>query len=435
MDIEHIHKLFLSHPAVSTDSRNIIRDSFFFALKGVVYDGNVFAHEALVKGCAYAVVDDPRVAADGRYILVGDVLQTFQDLAALHRSQFDIPVLAITGSNGKTTTKELCHRVLATTYNTVATAGNLNNHIGVPQTLLSITGNTEVAIIEMGANHPGEIGFLCDMARPDLGLITNIGKAHLEGFGSFEGVVHAKKELYEFVAGHGGMVFVNAGNQLLMDLSAGMKKLTYGTGPGPSVRGEVDNNGVFLRVKLYLTLADTRTIREYDLKTHLTGDYNLENVLAAVSVGLHFKISPDRIISAIRNYIPSNMRSEVRDTSSNRLILDAYNANPTSMEMAIRNFARLPGENKWIILGDMRELGDESLSEHQRILDLVRQLSFTRVILIGDQFCQLSGQGEFNFFSGTEEVFSWLKKNPIGHSTVLIKGSRLMKLEKLVELM
>jgi UDP-N-acetylmuramoyl-tripeptide--D-alanyl-D-alanine ligase len=435
MELPNLYRLFLDHPFITTDSRRVIRDSIFFALRGQQFDGNRFAGDALEKGCAFAVVDEPSVAAGERFILVKDVLASLQELSAFHRSRFNMPVLAITGSNGKTTTKELCHAVLSSEFRTVATTGNLNNHIGVPHTLLSISPQTQVAVVEMGANHPGEIAALCRLARPDLGIITNIGRAHLEGFGSFEGIVSAKKELYDHIARSQGTLFVNSGNPLLMDLSEGINRVTYGPGSDAILNGVSEGDGLLLKIRVAFRNKHDGTMQEMSLETQLTGDYNLENVLAAMAVGLFFNIKPEKIAGAVARYRPDNMRSEVKDTPFNRIILDAYNANPTSMETALRHFSGVKDQSKWLILGDMRELGPDSHKEHGRIVQLIRELSFQRVILIGEEFYRYAGTGEYLFFNTTTQAYDWLKKHPVRHATVLIKGSRLMKLEMLVELL
>lgn len=428
MLIQDLYQVFLKHPVVCTDSRKSIKDAVFFALKGTSFNGNTYAREALDKGCAYAVVDDPSIACDERYLLVKDGLEALQQLARLHRSNHPIPVLAITGSNGKTTTKELIHAILSKKYQTIATPGNLNNHIGVPLTLLSITGQTEIAVVEMGANHPGEISLLCQIALPDLGIITNIGRAHLEGFGSFEGVIHAKNELYISVRERGGTLFVNADNAFLMHLSESISRVTYAINSTASVMGSCISAIPFLKARI----ADAEQEKVYPVSSQLTGVYNLENMLAAFTVGRYFHVDADRIIQAIEGYRPGNMRSQLTETTYNRVIVDAYNANPSSMEAALINFAGLPDPDKWLVLGDMLELGDETMREHRIIMDLAIRLNLKKGLLIGEHFSLVDVPPGFLTFPDVEKARVFLEMNPIRGGMVLLKGSRAMGLEKLI---
>jgi UDP-N-acetylmuramoyl-tripeptide--D-alanyl-D-alanine ligase len=408
-------------------------DSIFFSLKGEYFDGNRFAAQALDRGCLYAVVDDPKYALNDRYFLVTDVLHTLQHLACHHRKQFNIPVIAITGTNGKTTTKELCHAILASKFNTVATSGNLNNQIGVPLTLLSVKPNTEIAIIEMGANHHGEITSLCQMALPTQGMITNIGKAHLEGFGGFEGVVRAKKELFDYFQNTGHLIFYNSDDALLSNLSTGLDRIAYGSAAESSTSGEVITADPFLIVNLNIKNALKQSVETVEIHTHLIGHYNFENILAAACIGSFFTVSPSDIQKAIEQYHPSNNRSQVVRTRLNTLILDAYNANPSSMEQALVNFANMSLQNKVLIIGDMLELGDESQAEHDKILDLIRELGFKTVFLVGEQ---LSVKGmAHTCFANTSEARAYFRQHPVAASTILIKGSRGIGLERLTDML
>ena len=431
MPVEELYEIFKRNPFLCTDSRKIVRNSIFFALKGNTFDGNTFAEIAIGDGCSYAVVDDPGVARDRRFILVGNVLDALQQLAALHRKHIGIPVLAITGTNGKTTTKELCSAVLSKQYRVVATKGNLNNHIGVPLTILSIHDDTEVAIVEMGANHPGEISHLCRIAQPRLGIITNIGRAHLEGFGSYDGIIHAKNELYTYINDTGGTLFVNTDDELLDSLSARIPRVTYGTAAPASVMATCQSADPYLTVSI--ALPGKR--KERLVATRLTGTYNLENILAAWTVGSYFHVPPGRMAEAISDYMPANMRSQILETSHNRVILDAYNANPSSMEAALKNFADLSDPGKYLILGDMLELGSYSREEHQRIMGLAAELSLVKGILIGKQFSLLTIPDGFKAFLTVDEAREYLVKHPLTNRTILLKGSRAIGLEQLTDLL
>ncbi len=422
--IETIYKAYLQHPLVSTDTRNIIPGSIFFALKGDSFNGNRFAAEALERGAAFAVVDEAEVKKDNRYFLVKDVLGALQDLASYHRSQLKIPFIGITGSNGKTTSKELIHAVLSRKYKTCATKGNLNNHIGVPLTLLSITKEHEAAVIEMGANHVGEIAMLCGIAKPEYGIITNIGKAHLEGFGGFEGVKKAKSELYKHIKAHGGQLFVNADNPLLEELSGGIKRTTYGAGAGCDYKGKFMGSEPFVKMDFGAG----------EVQTRLVGKYNFENILAAACIGHHFGVSDQDIKAALEGYEPSNNRSQVMKKGSNTLLLDAYNANPTSMTAAIENFVAMGSANKVMVLGDMLELGKESAAEHNNIINLIKSKGFKgTVVLVGKLFSAAENTIGAKTFEDASQAFAWLKGNALSNSTVLVKGSRGIKLETVVE--
>ncbi len=428
MTLETFYQLYLQHPQITTDSRNCPLNSIFFALKGENFNGNKYAASALEKGCAYAVVDEKEYATDERFILVDDCLKTLQNLAHHHRIALGLPVLGITGTNGKTTTKELIANVLGRRYKVLFTQGNLNNHIGVPLTLLSLATEHQLAVVEMGANHPGEIKELVEIAAPNAGLITNVGKAHLEGFGSFEGVIKTKSELYDFLRETEGTAFVNADNSILTEKSEGINRIFYGMGNDVSVKGSVTGNSPFLEMQWQQAGSD----EIHYLKTQLIGSYNAENVLAAVCIGVFFSIAPADICAAINSYAPQNNRSQFKQTAHNKLIIDAYNANPTSMKAAIENFVAMESENKMLILGDMRELGADSQSEHQAIVDLLsQQKDFKQVFLLGE--CFSATQSSFPTFPDTEKFTEYLSENKIENSIILIKGSRGMKLETLID--
>ncbi len=425
MTIPELYSLYLQHPVIQTDSRRLKPGDFFFALKGAHFNGNIFAAQALEQGAAYALVDEPEYANTPGCILVEDVLDSLQQLATYHRSQLPIPVLAITGSNGKTTTKELVTAVLSTRYKVHATQGNLNNHIGVPLTLLGIRNDAEIAIVEMGANHIGEIAAYCPIAQPDYGMITNIGKAHLEGFGSLEGVRKAKGELYDYIRKTGGAIFRNTDLEYLADMSADIKEqITYGTTRG-QVTGKSLEAGPLLQVEL--SVHDTTV----NISTQLVGQYNLANVLAAASVGHHFQVDLNLIHQAIEAYKPSNSRSQWIEVGSRQIILDAYNANPISMKMAIENIAGVAHDNKWLLLGSMKELGATSAQEHQAIIDLAQQLHFRNVILTGPEFEQTDHP--YLWLPDSEGVRNYLVKHPIDNALLLIKGSRGSRMEITLE--
>jgi len=423
--IKELYDIFLKHRTLSTDSRQVMPGCLFFALKGENFDGNKYADAAIKAGAAYAVIDDAKY--DGsRMLLVDNVLDTLQQLALIHRRRFQIPIVAITGSNGKTTTKELVNAVLSRKYNVTATKGNLNNHIGVPLTLLGMTDDFQIAIIEMGANHQLEIESYCLVAEPTHGLITNIGKAHLGGFGGYEGVIKAKSELYTWIRNTGGTVFVNAGNPLLMDLTSGISRILYGENSNAATMGKVLENTSFLELDW---IADTGTI---SIQTNLAGNYNFENVMAAICIGTFFTVPPAEIQLAISNYFPSNSRSQAMKTARNSIILDAYNANPTSRQLAIENFSQVKAQHKMVILGDMLELGEESPAEHKAIVDLVEESGFEKVIFVGPDFKEAVGD-RFLCFNNSDEATGWLQMQNIKDFMILIKGSRGIKMEKVLE--
>lgn len=430
MKIQELYQIYLRYPTISTDTRQISKDSIFFALKGASFNGNEFAPTALEKGAAYVVVDDPRLKEKSpSYIFVDDVLQALQELARYHRRTLGLPVLAITGSNGKTTTKELLSAVLSKKFNLLYTLGNLNNHIGVPLTLLRLTKEHEMAVVEMGANHIGEIDMLCKIAEPDYGLITNIGRAHLEGFGSPQGVIKAKSEMYRHIKAHGKAVFVNSNNDLLMALSENIESIRYGTGESNFVTGELLGADPFVKLKW-----KRKDGPAHDVTAQLIGAYNFENILAACAAGVYFGVDEGKICDAIESYVPSNNRSQVMKTSRNTLIMDAYNANPTSMDAAIRSFAAMDHSNKWMVLGDMLELGHDSRREHQQLVETIRKNNLENVVLIGPEFSATEHQG-FRSFPTTEAAKEFVSKENLSDCLILLKGSRGMKLETLAELL
>ncbi|HEY1115460.1 MAG TPA: UDP-N-acetylmuramoyl-tripeptide--D-alanyl-D-alanine ligase [Chitinophagaceae bacterium] len=424
MTIDQLYALYRKHPGVQTDTRKLAPGDLYFALKGPNFNGNAFAQQALDRGAAYAVIDEALYALEGRTILVDDVLTTLQDLARHHRRQFTIPVLAITGSNGKTTTKELIHAVLSSTHTTYTTEGNLNNHIGVPLTLLKIRDDAEYAIIEMGANHQREIASYCTIAEPTHGLITNCGKAHLEGFGSEEGVRKGKGELFDYLRAHGGTAFVMADYPYLDEMSRGIDKMfTYGT-KDADVVGHITQSDPFLSVAFDKGF-------EGGIETNLVGDYNLPNVLAAVAVGKFFSLDDEKIRAAIRGYNPTNSRSQLVHKGSNRIILDAYNANPSSMKVAIENFARIHGDNKVLVLGAMAELGTDSLEEHRTVVDEIRQYPWKDVLLVGGDFMRVDHP--YRKLATAAEAGQWLKQQALQDAYLLVKGSRSTGMEKVLD--
>lgn len=427
-----IYELFRQNPSIILDSRESKQGSLFFGLKGQNTNGGSFARQALENGCSYAIVDQPEYVFDNQCILVKNCLETLQEIARIHRQNMQIPVIGITGSNGKTTTKELIASVLSTEKNVVFTTGNLNNHIGVPLTLLRLTKKTEIAIIEMGANHPGEIDTLCRIAVPTHGLITTIGKAHLEGFGSFEGVVHAKTELYRYLNELPGTIFVHADDPLLMEQARPYKGaiVTYGTSGQASYRGSISSTGAFMQFRL---LSDGKTFgKEVDIPTRLIGNYNFPNAMAAACVGLYFGIKVSHIKRAIEQYVPQNNRSQYLKTERNELILDYYNANPSSMEKALHNFAAMQGNNKMLILGDMLELGSYSAEEHSAIIKLAKKLGFNQIILAGDEFTNVAKNTGIECFGNSEQLASALQKRHLSGYLILVKGSHAIHLEKII---
>ena len=430
MEIKELYEIYKAHPVVTTDSRNCLEGSIFFALKGETFDGNKFAVAAIEKGCAYAVVDDKEIVHP-QTILVDNVLDTLQALARYHREQLDIPFVGVTGTNGKTTTKELVATVLSKKYRVHYTQGNFNNHIGVPLTLLSIKPDCEMAVIEMGANHPGEIKTLANIALPTCGLITNVGKAHLEGFGSLEGVINTKKELYDNLAERGGHVFVNAANPFLMNVLNAESYTTYSS----NVEVGADINGRLLRCAPYVEFEWNNK----HIATHFVGAYNLDNMLAAITMGLHFGVAEADICDAISNYVPANNRSQLTKTERNTLIVDAYNANPTSMMAAIDNFELMEGENKVAILGDMLELGEQSAIEHQNIVRRLIESKIEKVILVGKEFSQfIIHNSQFiidSRFVAYESLEALLETQNIASmqsQLILLKGSNGIGLYKLI---
>ncbi|MCK4676790.1 MAG: UDP-N-acetylmuramoyl-tripeptide--D-alanyl-D-alanine ligase [Bacteroidales bacterium] len=431
MDIKSLYNIFVQHPAICTDTRQISNDSIYFSLKGDNFDGNDFAAEALEKGSAYAVIDDPDRKTSDKYILVNDALDTLQNLALYHRKQLNIPVLGITGTNGKTTTKELIYNILSKKYITAATSGNLNNHIGVPLTILASTEKTEVAVVEMGANHKGEIALLCEIAQPDFGLITNIGKAHLEGFEGIEGVVKAKKELYDYIISTDGLLFVNDDDELLTLLSTDGNRVFYGNSIDSEVSGSIQSNDPFLNLEVKFK-KNKKQKSSVEIQTKLFGKYNFENILAAVAVGDHFQVPYEDIKDALEAYEPQNNRSQIFKTEHNTLVLDAYNANPTSMEQAIISFAEIQNDNKLLILGDMNELGDQSKNEHRNVFKLLKKYNLQNIILVGPVFSSIAQESNYLGFLQVEDVINWIKKNPVNSFIILIKGSRLNRLEALI---
>ncbi len=426
MEIEKLHKIFLENPSICTDTRAIGHNSLFFALKGERFDANDFAADALKKGSKYAIVDRQDVAINEKYILVDNVLQTLQQLANYHRKYCKAKILGITGTNGKTTTKEFINAVLTKKYKVIATEGNLNNHIGVPLTLLRLTPETEIGIVEMGANHPNEIAELCEIAEPDYGIISNIGTAHIEGFGSVEGIFKTKTALYEAVARKKGTIFVNADDEMLFQKANELCQSvhSYGTEKGES-KGKLGNPSLLLQIVL-----DGAKVQ-----TQLFGIFNLPNILAAYAIGSYFDVPKEAILEATANYIPQNNRSQIYKTSKNLLILDAYNANPTSMEISILSFEYIEGLNKHLILGDMLELGHLSEKYHQRIKDLLQELHLEeKTWLVGQNFSK-NKVGRFSYFETTENVMEYLQQNPLEKKQILIKGSRGIKLENLVKML
>lgn len=423
---EQLYAYYCKHPIVSTDSRQLPDGCLFFALKGAHFDGNQFAALALEKGAAYAVVDDPSVVTSERFLLVSNVLQSLQELARHHRRQLHIPFIAITGTNGKTTTKELVAAVLRQKYRTHATQGNLNNHIGVPLTLLQIRPDTEIAVIEMGANHIGDIAELCRIAEPDFGLITNIGQAHLEGFGSFEGVIRAKSELFDFLQAD-GKAFINARNPLLAELGKQFPRPIYYGLRDTLAFAELHETTPFIGYK------DS----EGNLhQTRLIGSYNFDNILTAIAIGTYFNVPAAQIHQAIAAYTPANNRSQVLRTEHNMLIMDAYNANPSSMHAALESFARMPAKNKVVILGDMLELGAYSAEKHREIAEKAMQSGFAQVLLCGKEFTAVRRDTDTAlFFDNKTALAEWLQAHPVSNGYVLLKGSRGIGLETVAELL
>ena len=428
MKLSALYQLFLSCGVVTSDSRNCPTNSMFIALKGDSFNGNLFASQALDKGCAYVVVDEATavVEGDNRYILVDDCLSTLQALANYHRRELGTRVIGITGTNGKTTTKELIAAVLSKSYNVLYTQGNLNNHIGVPLTLLRMTIEHDIAVIEMGANHPGEIKQLAEIAEPDFGIITNVGKAHLEGFGSFEGVIKTKGELYDYLRSKpNSIAFLHHENQYLQEIAHDLIWVEYGEAPNLCITGQVTDNSPCLAFNWW---HDDSAINE--VKTNLIGAYNFTNALAAVAIGRYFEVSESDINDALSQYQPQNNRSQLQKTEHNTLIIDAYNANPTSMMAALENFSQMKATDKVLILGDMRELGRDSLSENKRIVGYLMQAKFEKVILVGEEFGSLASN--YTTYADVQELIAHLQEHRLVDCTILIKGSNGTKLSTIV---
>ena len=425
MEIAELYKCFMECGKVTTDSRNCPEGSMFIALKGETFNGNAFAAQALKQGCRYAVIDESEYAGEGT-ILVDNCLQALQQLANYHRRQLKTPVIGITGTNGKTTTKELISTVLSRKFNTLYTEGNFNNHIGVPLTLLRLTKEHEMAVVEMGANHPGEIKTLVHIADPDYGIITNVGKAHLQGFGSFEGVIRTKGELYDFLRAKGGAtIFIQNENPYLNGIAEGLTCVRYGQTAGLYVSGELISCSPFLSFRW------TAEGVSHEVNTHLIGSYNLDNMLAAAAIGRYFGVSDDDISSALASYLPHNNRSQLKETADNKLIVDAYNANPTSMMAALKNFRQVEAPHKMVILGDMKELGEASREEHQKVVDYLKECGFDRVVLVGPEFA--AATHSYQTFQHVDEVLADIRIHKPQGYYILIKGSNSMKLSQLLE--
>ncbi|MEO6289614.1 MAG: UDP-N-acetylmuramoyl-tripeptide--D-alanyl-D-alanine ligase [Ginsengibacter sp.] len=431
MQIEDIYKLYKEYPCIQTDTRKLKKDDLYFALRGPNFNGNNFARKALDEGAAYAIVDEKLPFTDNRFIETADVLQTLQELAKYHRIHLDntsggkkIPVIAITGSNGKTTTKELLNKVMATKYKSYTTEGNLNNHIGVPLTILKIREDVEIAIIEMGANHLREISEYCEYAMPTHGLITNCGKAHLEGFGGVENIIKGKGELFDYLREHEGTAFVNSDDEPVIRLSAGINKIIFYGKQGKDLKGSIISSDPFLEFNI-------DGAEQINVKTNLVGAYNLPNVLAAICVGRYFNIEDEKIKEAIESYFPSNSRSQLLKFNSNTIISDTYNANPGSMKAAIENFAAMKGDKKILMLGSMMELGDESTNEHASIIYLINRYHWDDVVLVGKGFQEM--KHKYISFESALEAKEWLQRIHPKNTHILIKGSRSMQMEKVLE--
>ena len=430
MNLSSLYQIFLDCQIVTTDSRNCPEGSLFIALKGESFNGNAFAAQALNLGCGYAVVDEASYAPEGdkRYILVDNSLKTLQQLANYHRHQLGTRIIGITGTNGKTTTKELTSAILSKSHNVLYTLGNLNNHIGVPLTLLRLKPEHDIAVIEMGASHPGDIKELVDIAEPDCGIITNVGKAHLEGFGSFEGVIRTKGEMYDYLrTKKDSKTFIHYDNPYLVNISYGMNLICYGNENSLYVNGHITGNSPYLAFDWKVG----KEGEQHHVLTQLIGEYNFANALAAVTIGHFFGVEANKIDEALTEYSPQNNRSQLKKTESNTLIIDAYNANPTSMMAALENFRNMKVKHKMLILGDMRELGTDSLPEHQKVVDYIEECRFQNVWLVGDQFATV--QHPFRTFANVQEVIEELKANKPKEFTILIKGSNGIKLSSTVD--
>ena len=429
MTITELHQQFLKSTGVSIDTRKIQEGSIYFALKGENFNGNAFAQKALNSGATLAVIDEEHHFSEN-CLLVEDSLSTLQELAKFHREQLSIPIIGLTGSNGKTTTKELIYQTLSVKFNTLATAGNFNNHIGVPLTLLSITDKHEMAVIEMGANHQREIEFLCTMAQPDYGYITNFGRAHLEGFGGPGGVIRGKSELYDYLRANGKKALVNANDPIQLEKTVDLERLLFCSNEkSPSIMCDYHFHTNKEEYSKYVSAKYNGEL----IQSQLTGAYNFGNMVAAISLGLHFGISISDIKTAIEAYTPSNNRSQVTETDKNTLIVDAYNANPSSVEQAILNLKQFPGKDKWVVLGDMFEMGEFELEEHQKVVDLLNKSEWDAVFLVGKAFGKCKSR--FQHFESTEDLMTKLKELGVEDKTILIKGSRGMKLERIIPLL
>jgi UDP-N-acetylmuramoyl-tripeptide--D-alanyl-D-alanine ligase len=415
MLLSDIYTIFLQSKGIATDTRKIKEGSLYFALKGENFDGNKFAQDALDKGASFAIIDTAEFQTSDSYILVDNVLETLQQLSKLHREKLALPIIALTGSNGKTTTKELVNVVLSKKHKTVATVGNLNNHIGVPLTLLSMDATTEIGIVEMGANHLKEIEFLSSIAKPNFGYITNFGKAHLEGFGGFEGVIKGKTELYTYLKNNKGQAFVNTTDSLQIKQSKQLETILFG------------NTIKLNQVTPFVVVADGDML----IKTNLIGHYNFNNIMVAIAIGKHFNIPLDAIKNALETYTPTNNRSQIIEKGNSKIILDAYNANPSSMELALENFNNLKENDKIVFLGDMFELGETSIQEHQFIADLANSYNFKEVHLIGEHFSKTKASKAMQYISFEAFKTSF---NQTPNSCLLIKGSRGMALERILDL-
>ena len=444
MDIKELYQLYQQHPCITTDSRDCPKDSIFLALKGESFDGNKFAASAIEKGCAYAIIDEPEYKQDDRFILVDNCLQTFKDLAREHRRQFDIPVIGITGTNGKTTTKELIAAVLQQKYNVLYTQGNFNNDVGVPKTLFRLTKEHEIAVIEMGASHPGDIKTLVETAEPTCGLITNVGKAHLQGFGSFEGVIKTKCELYDFLRSRkDSLIFINADNEHLIDQIGEEEEIwlsPYSTDPEKQyncISGEIIACDPFLKFRwrepLMVLEEEGRSTKWHKVQTQLIGSYNIDNLLAAIAVGINFGVERKKICEALEKYVPSNNRSQMTITAKNHLVVDAYNANPSSMQAALENFSLMQADHKMAILGQMGELGADSDKEHRQLVSYLEATGFDEIWLVGDNFRNIPCS--FRKFHDVEEVKAAIQEHCPEGFYILIKGSNSNKLFQLPELL
>ena len=434
MIIDEIYTLYTQHPTISTDTRKITNGSIFFALKGPTFNANAFAQEALNKGAAYAIIDEGEYKKDDRYIVVKDTLKTLQELAKYHRKVLNIPVIAIVGSNGKTTTKELITSVLSKQFNVLATPGNFNNHIGLPLTLLMLKKTHEVAVIEMGANHVGENAELCEIASPNLGLITNNGKDHLEGFGSIEGVAQSNSELYYYLLKNDGLAFVNANDEWLTRMALRLtKKITYAAKDEEKRADETCvGTALELRPEKLFSYTFNGSESSSQIASCLSGDYNFDNIMAAVCIGHYLGLNSDFIKQGIESYQPTNNRSQVIKKIHNTIYLDAYNANPSSMEASLKNFAAMPFDHKIAIIGDMFEMGDYAAQEHANMIAFCKKLNLEQVWLVGEEFSKQQAPG-MKQFKTTAEVVAELTKNTLVNKNIFMKGSRGMKLESLVE--